>query len=108
MFVYLQGKDMCELRRHVYANTVDRSAIKKLVKRAFPRCECKKLHDQLRNANRHNENELLDFEEACDDALDSNLEAELQAVELQYQKDVDSQLEEFRNDKSTTEEAERF
>ena len=108
MFVYLQGKDMCELRRHVYANTVDRSAIKKLVKRAFPRCECKKLHEQLRNANRHDENELLDFEEVCGDALDSNLEAELQAVELQYQKDVDSQLQELRDDNLTTEEEERF
>lgn len=99
---------MCELRRHVYANTVDRSAIKKLVKRAFPSCECKKLHDQLRNANRHNENELLDFEEACGDALDSNMEAELQAVEMQYQKDVDSQVQELRDRKLTTEEAERF
>ena len=99
---------MCELRRHVYANTVDRSAIKKLVKRAFPRCECKKLHEKFRNANRHNENELLDLEEACGDALDSNLEAELQAVELQHQREVDARVQELRDDKVTTEEAERF
>ena len=99
---------MCELRRHVYANTVDRSAIKKLVRRTFPRCECKKLHEQIRNANRRNENELLDLEEACADTLDSNLEAELQAVELQYQKEVDAQAQEVKDDKVTTEEAEDF
>jgi len=99
---------MCELRRHVYANTVDRSAIKKLVKRAFPRCECKKLHEQLRSTSRHNENELLDLEEACDDVLDSNLEAELLAVDLQHQKEVDAQVQEPRDDEETTKEAERF
>lgn len=99
---------MCELRRHVYANTVDRSAIKKLVKRAFPRCKCKKLHEQLRNAHKRNENELVDEEEACVDQLDSNLEAELQAVELQYQKEVDAHVQERKDDKVTTEEAERF
>lgn len=83
---------MCELRRHVYANTVDRSTIKKLVRRAFPRCECKKLHQQQqeRNASRYNEDELLDIEDACEDMMDSNLEAELQAVELQYQKAVEN------------------
>ena len=99
---------MCELRRHVYANTVDRSAIKKLVKRTFPRCECKKLHEQLRSANRRNENELLDLEEACGDALDSNLEAVLQAVEVQHQKEVDARVQELRDHKVTTEETERF
>lgn len=93
---------MSELRRHVYANTVDRSAIKKLVKRAFPRCECKKLHEQLGNANRHKDNELLDLDEPCNDALDSNLEAELHAVELQHQKEVDAQVQELRDDKVTT------
>ena len=108
MFINLQGKDMCELRRHVYANTVDRSAIKKLVKRTFPRCECKKLHEQLRNTNRRNENELLDLEEACGDALDSNLEALLQAVEVQHQKEVDAQVQELRDHKVTSEETERF
>ena len=87
---------MCELRRHVYANTVDRSTIKKLVRRTFPRCECKKLHEEQeqRNAHRNTEPELLNFEDPSGDALDSNLEAELQAVELQYLKEVEAQSQE--------------
>ena len=97
---------MCELRRHVYANTVDRSAIKKLVQRAFPRCECKKLHQQQIDARRRNENEMVDLEEAFGDMLDSNLEAELQAVELQYQKEVEEQSQELGDDKQRTERAE--
>lgn len=96
---------MCELRRHVYANTVDRSTIKKLVQRTFPRCECKKLHEQQRNAHKRNENEFLDLEETCGDTLDSNLEAELQAVELQYQKEFETQAQ---DDKQSTEKAEGF
>lgn len=96
---------MCELRRHVYANTVDRSALKKLVQRTFPRCECKKLHLQQRNAHKRHENEFLGLEEVWADTLDSNLEAELQAVELQYQEEVETQAQ---DDKQSTERGEGF
>ena len=94
---------MCELRRHVYANTVDRSTIKKLVRRAFPRCECKKLHQQQQERSLHkcNEDELLNLEDACGDMLDSNMEAELQAVELQYQKEVEAQTHEHGDAKQS-------
>lgn len=87
---------MCELRRHVYANTVDRSTIKRLVRRAFPRCECKKLHQeqQQRNAHRRGEDAFVDLDDLCGDTLDSNMEVELQAVELQYLKDVEAQSQE--------------
>ena len=87
---------MCELRRHIYSNTVDRSTIKKLVRRTFPRCECKRLHQeqQQRNAHRSSENELMDLEDACGDELDANTEAELQAVELQHLKEVEAQSQE--------------
>ena len=37
----MQGKDLCELRRHAYSNTVDPYSIKQLVKRVFPSCQCK-------------------------------------------------------------------
>ena len=101
---------MCELRRHVYANTVDRSTIKKLIRRTFPRCDCKKLHEQQeqRNAHRNTERELLDFEDSSGDVLDSNLEAELQAVELQYAKEVEAQSQEhgdFKQDDEVTRES---
>ena len=97
---------MCELRRHVYANTVDRSTIKKLVRRAFPRCECKKLHQeqQERNARRSGEDAFVDLDDPCGDALDSNTEAELQAVEMQYLEEVEAQSQE--QNKQATEKVE--
>jgi len=86
VFLDPQGKDMCELRRHVHANTVDRSTIKKLVRRAFPRCECKKLHEEQerRFDQMSNSHDLLHVEDPCDDTMGDNLEAELQAAELQH------------------------
>ena len=32
---------MCELKRHIFANTVDRITIKRFVQRVFPACTCK-------------------------------------------------------------------
>ncbi|PFX35000.1 ATP-dependent DNA helicase Q4 [Stylophora pistillata] len=88
VFLDPEGKDMCELRRHVYANTVDRSSLKKLVQRTFPRCECRELQKQQRQqvAAESDMNDYLDLEEDYDDILETNLEAELQAVEQQYQR----------------------
>ncbi|XP_068721957.1 ATP-dependent DNA helicase Q4-like isoform X2 [Montipora capricornis] len=90
VFLDSQGKDMCELRRHVYANTVDRSTIKKLVRRAFPRCECKKFHEeqQQRIVDRKNNDDLLNLGCLCDDPLDDSVEAALQAAELQHLKKI--------------------
>lgn len=86
---------MCELRRHVYANTVDRSSLKKLVQRTFPRCECRELQKQQRQqvAAESDTNDYLDLEEDYDDILETNLEAELQAVEQQYQREVETQAQ---------------
>ena len=44
----LQGKDMNELKRHIYSNTIDRSGIKKLMRDVFPPCRCREAQ-QLRN-----------------------------------------------------------
>lgn len=96
---------MCELRRHVYANTVDRSSVKKLVQRTFPRCECKKLHQKQQDAHKSNVDEFLGLEE--DDMLDSNLEAELQAVEQQYQKEVEARVREVGEGNQSTGKEER-
>ncbi|XP_022082342.1 ATP-dependent DNA helicase Q4-like [Acanthaster planci] len=40
VFLEPQGKDLCELRRHTYANTVDHYCIKKLISKLFPPCKC--------------------------------------------------------------------
>lgn len=37
---FVQGKDLCELRRHIFANSVDAYTLKKLVQKAFPTCHC--------------------------------------------------------------------
>jgi len=39
----MQGSDMVELRRHIYSNTVDPYPIKQLVRKAFPKCQCKEI-----------------------------------------------------------------
>ena len=38
---HTQGKDLSELRRHAYSNTVDPYAVKHLIRKAFPICKCK-------------------------------------------------------------------
>ena len=37
---FSQGKDLCELRRHAYSNTVDPYSVKRLVRKVFPSCHC--------------------------------------------------------------------
>ncbi|XP_033626697.1 ATP-dependent DNA helicase Q4-like isoform X2 [Asterias rubens] len=50
VFLEPQGKDLCELRRHTYANTVDRYCIKKLVRMLFPPCKCHQAHQLHKEA----------------------------------------------------------
>ncbi len=46
--LFRQGTDMNELRKHVFANTVDRVIIKRLVRKLFPRCRCRDVRSRLR------------------------------------------------------------
>ena len=84
---------MCELRRHVYANTVDRSSLKKLVQRTFPRCNCRELQRQQKErqqvAVKSDSNDYLDLEGDYDNIIDTNMEAELQAFEQKYQRELE-------------------
>ncbi|XP_050422623.1 ATP-dependent DNA helicase Q4 [Adelges cooleyi] len=41
MFLESEGNDIAELSRHIYANSVDRAAIRKLLERVFVQCKCK-------------------------------------------------------------------
>jgi len=38
--VQLQGKDVHELRRHIYSNSVDRPSLRKLIRKIFRTCKC--------------------------------------------------------------------
>ncbi|XP_072013917.1 ATP-dependent DNA helicase Q4-like [Amphiura filiformis] len=45
VFLEPEGSDLCELRRHTYANSIDRIVIKKLVNKLFPPCKCRQLQN---------------------------------------------------------------
>ena len=45
-FGCFQGRDMNELKRHIYSNTVDRSAVKKLLREVFLPCRCREAHQK--------------------------------------------------------------
>uniref|UniRef100_A0A4X2M3E1 DNA 3'-5' helicase n=1 Tax=Vombatus ursinus TaxID=29139 RepID=A0A4X2M3E1_VOMUR len=47
LFLQPQGDDLRELRRHIYADTVDYLTLKKLVHRVFAPCTCSKLLQKL-------------------------------------------------------------
>ncbi|XP_032227814.1 ATP-dependent DNA helicase Q4 [Nematostella vectensis] len=56
VFLDREGQDLCELRRHIFSNTVDRVTVKRLVNRIFPRCDCKKLQrEQSKRQDHHNQ-----------------------------------------------------
>ncbi|XP_050540615.1 ATP-dependent DNA helicase Q4 isoform X2 [Daktulosphaira vitifoliae] len=44
MFLESEGNDIAELSRHIYANSVDRASIRKLLERVFVQCNCKEDH----------------------------------------------------------------
>lgn len=44
--ICVQGGDLHELRRHIYADTVDYYTVKRLVQKVFPPCKCKQLHQK--------------------------------------------------------------
>eukprot|EP00062_Callorhinchus_milii_P010249 gi/632954930/ref/XP_007893222.1/ PREDICTED: ATP-dependent DNA helicase Q4 isoform X1 [Callorhinchus milii] len=46
LFLNREGGDMNELRRHIYADTVDYFTVKKLVQNAFPPCKCREIHQK--------------------------------------------------------------
>lgn len=41
LFLDSQGNDQCELRRHIFSDSLDRHAIRKLLEKVFIPCECK-------------------------------------------------------------------
>ncbi|KAJ3609743.1 hypothetical protein NHX12_024254 [Muraenolepis orangiensis] len=62
LFLDPEGGDLHELRRHIYADTVDYYTVKKLVQKVFPACKCRQIHQkQLDLAERIEDNELLEM-----------------------------------------------
>uniref|UniRef100_A0A3B4ZMU2 DNA 3'-5' helicase n=1 Tax=Stegastes partitus TaxID=144197 RepID=A0A3B4ZMU2_9TELE len=46
LFLNPEGDDLHELRRHIYADTVDYYTVKRLVQKVFPACKCKQIHQK--------------------------------------------------------------
>ncbi|XP_061463109.1 ATP-dependent DNA helicase Q4 [Rhineura floridana] len=46
LFLHPEGEDLHELRRHIYADTVDFFTVKRLVQKVFPSCKCRELHQK--------------------------------------------------------------
>ncbi|CRK97815.1 CLUMA_CG011191, isoform A [Clunio marinus] len=40
VFLDSKGNDLCELRRHIYSNSIDRHVIRKLLRKVFVPCSC--------------------------------------------------------------------
>ncbi|XP_017275953.1 ATP-dependent DNA helicase Q4 [Kryptolebias marmoratus] len=67
LFLDPEGGDLHELRRHIYADTVDYYTVKKLVQRVFPACKCKKIHQKQQELWEDMEDsELLEVMDVCD------------------------------------------
>ncbi|XP_069802330.1 ATP-dependent DNA helicase Q4 isoform X2 [Dendropsophus ebraccatus] len=69
LFLDPECRDLDELRRHVYADSVDYFIVKKLVQRVFPDCRCRELHSKrtaLSMGHEVDDSEMMDFLEQCD------------------------------------------
>ncbi|XP_048338647.1 ATP-dependent DNA helicase Q4 [Sphaerodactylus townsendi] len=72
LFLHPEGEDLHELRRHIYADTVDYFAVKRLVQKVFPRCKCWKLRQKQQEVNKDHEvedAEMLAVSEASGEEL---------------------------------------
>nr|XP_060631979.1 ATP-dependent DNA helicase Q4-like [Anolis sagrei ordinatus] len=66
LFLNPEGEDLHELKRHIYADTVDFFTVKRLVQKVFPRCKCRELHqkqEQLSKSDEVEDAEMLALSE---------------------------------------------
>ncbi|XP_034016922.1 ATP-dependent DNA helicase Q4 isoform X2 [Thalassophryne amazonica] len=67
LFLDPEGADLHELRRHIYADTVDYYTVKRLVQKVFPPCKCKLIHQRQQELHEDVEDsELLGVIDVCD------------------------------------------
>ncbi|CAI5778837.1 ATP-dependent DNA helicase Q4 [Podarcis lilfordi] len=55
LFLHPEGEDLHELRRHIYADTVDFFTVKRLVQKVFPSCKCRELHEKQQELSKGGE-----------------------------------------------------
>ncbi|XP_018430173.1 PREDICTED: ATP-dependent DNA helicase Q4 [Nanorana parkeri] len=69
LFLDPHSQDLDELRRHVYADSVEYITVKKLVQRVFPKCKCRdfqKKREALRRGCELDDDEMLDILAQCE------------------------------------------
>ncbi|XP_075705494.1 ATP-dependent DNA helicase Q4-like, partial [Rhinoderma darwinii] len=69
LFLDPESRDLDELRRHVYADSVDYFTVKKLVQRVFTKCRCRELQSKrvaLSRGREVDDSEMMDFLEQCE------------------------------------------
>ncbi|XP_019957451.2 ATP-dependent DNA helicase Q4 isoform X2 [Paralichthys olivaceus] len=70
LFLDPEGGDLHELRRHIYADTVDHYTVKRLVQKVFPPCKCKQIHQKQQELVKDIEDtELLEMMDVCDQEI---------------------------------------
>ncbi|XP_025758314.1 ATP-dependent DNA helicase Q4 isoform X2 [Oreochromis niloticus] len=77
LFLDPEGGDLHELRRHIYADTVDYYTVKRLVQKVFPACKCKQIHQKQQELFKDVEDsELLEVMDVCDQESSMNSSAQ--------------------------------
>nr|XP_015212812.1 PREDICTED: ATP-dependent DNA helicase Q4 [Lepisosteus oculatus] len=81
LFLDPEGRDLHELRRHIYADTVDYFTVKKLVQKAFPPCKCRQIHQKQLSMMQAGEVDDQEMLELADPPVDASPEQEEQKPE---------------------------
>lgn len=86
LFLDPDGGDLHELRRHIYADTVDYYTVKRLIQKVFPPCKCKRIHQkQQQLAKDIEDSELLEMMEVCDQESSLNTWTQQNATDVSQQ-----------------------
>lgn len=76
LFLDPDGGDLHELRRHIYADTVDHFTVKRLVQKVFPPCKCRRIHQhqELAQTMEVDDAELMELMDHCEASGDNRHE----------------------------------
>ncbi|XP_066531335.1 ATP-dependent DNA helicase Q4 [Hoplias malabaricus] len=77
LFLDPEGGDLHELRRHIYADTVDYFTVKRLVQRVFPPCKCRQIHQKhqdIARAAEVDDADMLELMELCEQSGENQQE----------------------------------
>ncbi|XP_066571902.1 ATP-dependent DNA helicase Q4 isoform X2 [Amia ocellicauda] len=106
LFLNPEGGDLHELRRHIFADTVDYFTVKRLVKKAFPPCKCRQIHQKQQDLLMMGEVDDIEMMEAMD-ASEKEQQPEQQQPEEQRQEEQQQPEEQRQEEQPTTQSKER-